>query len=241
MAYRNKTYVIFDGDKDIWAYGRMKGWKALPTVDFDFYDAHDLGSELTDRASEETVKSRLRSRFSSAKQVVVLIGAHTRYLYRFVRWELDVALELDLPVIAVNLNGKRRIDNDRCPPVIRPEYVVHVPFKRAIIKYALDNFPQEYNSRIAGISGPRYYPEAVYGKLGLNVPAVPQVAPLSAPPPLTPPPPVNYLANLLSLTPPPPPPRPFGLRELAGLASPPEPPAPLGNLLDLFWLKNRPK
>ena len=36
MSYRNKTYVIFDGDKDIWAYGRMKGWKALPTVDFNF-------------------------------------------------------------------------------------------------------------------------------------------------------------------------------------------------------------
>ena len=76
IAYRSKTYVIFDGDHDIWAYGRMKGWKALPTIDFDFYDAHDLGSELTDRASEETVKTRLRSRFSSANQVVVLIGAH---------------------------------------------------------------------------------------------------------------------------------------------------------------------
>ena len=136
----------------------------------------------------------------------------------------------------MNLNGERRIDNHRCPPIIRPEYVVHVPFKRAIIKYALDNFPQEYNSRIPGISGPRYYPEAVYDKLGLNVPAVPKVAPLSAPPLLTPPPPVNYLANLLSL---PPPPRPFGLRELAGLASPPDPPAPIGGLLNLFWLKNR--
>ena len=87
MAYRNKTYVIFDGDNGIWAYGRMKGWKALPTVDFDFHDAHDLGSELTDRASEETLNSRLRSRFSSTKQVVVLIGAHTRFLYRFVRCE----------------------------------------------------------------------------------------------------------------------------------------------------------
>jgi hypothetical protein len=236
MAYRNKTYVIFDGDDDIWAYGRMKGWKALPTVDFDFYDAHDLGSELTDRASEETVKSRLRSRFSSAKQVVVLVGAHTRYLFRFVRWELDIALELDLPMIAVNLNGKRRMDNDRCPPIIRPEYVVHVPFKRAIIKYALDNFPREYTARIPGAYGPRYYPESVYEELGLNAPAPPKVP--TAPPGLTPPPPVNYLANLLSRTPPPPA-LPFGLRDLAGLASPPEPPSPLRDLPIPFWPKNR--
>ncbi len=235
MAYRNKTYVIFDGDKDIWAYGRMKGWKALPTVDFDFYDAHDLGSELTDRASEATIKSRLRTRFSSAKQVLVLIGENTRYLYRFVRWELDVAIELDLPIVAVNLNGKRVIDNDRCPPIICREYVVHVPFKRAIIKYALDNFPREYNSRAPGASGPRYYPESVCEALGLNAPPRPRLALLPPPSPLTPPPPGNYLSGLLSRTAPPPSP-PFGLRDLAGLGGPPQ--TPSSDLPNLFWLKN---
>ena len=39
--------------------------------------------------------------------VVLLVGPSTRHLYRFVRWELDVALELDLSIVAVNLNGKR--------------------------------------------------------------------------------------------------------------------------------------
>jgi hypothetical protein len=235
MAYRNKTYVIFDGDSDIWAYGRMKGWKALPTVDFDFYDAHDLGSELTDRASEETVKARLRTRFSSAKQVVVLIGAHTRYLYRFVRWELDVALDLDLPVIAVNLNGRRVVDDDRCPPIIRYEYVVHVPFRRVIIKYALDNFPREYFSRISGTSGPRFYPDGVYQALGLHAlekPILPPPPPTPVPG-LTTPPPYNYFAGLLSG--PPAPPSPFA-HYLTGLGDPPQ--ASSRDLPNLFPLKN---
>ena len=238
MAYRNRTYVIFDGDNDIWAYGRMKGWKALPTVDFDFYDAHDLGSELTDRASEETVKTRLRSRFSSAKQVIVLIGARTRFLYRFVRWELDVALELDLPIIAVNLNGKRFMDVDRCPPIIRAEYVVHVPFRRAIIRHALEKFPHQHRSRIPGTSGPLYYPYSVYESLGLNTPVKPP-APLLPPPPPTPtltsPPPYSYLSGLLSGTQHPPTPL-FGLRELAGLGSPPQNTS--SNLPNLFSLKD---
>lgn len=26
MSYKNKTYVIFDGDNDRWAYAYMKGW-----------------------------------------------------------------------------------------------------------------------------------------------------------------------------------------------------------------------
>ena len=54
-------------------------------IDFDFHDAHDL-RPLTDRASDETVRQRLRARFSNAKQVIVLIGEQTKYLYKFVRW-----------------------------------------------------------------------------------------------------------------------------------------------------------
>lgn len=61
MSYRNLTYVIFDGDNDMWAYAYMKGWKDSEHIEFDFYDAHDL-RPLTDRASEETVRARLRDR-----------------------------------------------------------------------------------------------------------------------------------------------------------------------------------
>lgn len=166
MSYRNKTYVIFDADKDMWAYGYMNGWKKNHNIDFNFHDAHDL-KPLTDLASEETVKRRLRERFSSAKQVIVLVGESTKNLYRFVRWEIEVAKRLDLPIIVVNLNNKRRMDPDRCPPVLRNHYAVHVPFKMKIIKYALDYFPGEYANRELSASGDRYYNDNVYRTLGL--------------------------------------------------------------------------
>src|SRR6267142_6451143 len=35
--------------------------------EFNFYDAHDLGSDLTDPAAEETMKRRLRKGFSSSQ------------------------------------------------------------------------------------------------------------------------------------------------------------------------------
>lgn len=167
MGYRNRTYVIFDGDNDMWAYRYVRGWKVQEHIDFDFHDAHDLGSEITDRASEETVKRRLRERFASAKQAIVLIGESTKNLYRFVRWELEVALDLDIPIIAVNLNGKRICDFERCPPIIRGECVVHVPFKAKAIKLALDNFPEEHATRRSHDSGPRWYTEEIYLKLGI--------------------------------------------------------------------------
>lgn len=166
MSYRNKTYVIFDGDEDMWAYRYMRGWKANENIDFDFFDAHDL-KPLTDRASEDTVKRRLRERLGNTKQAIVLIGEKTKNLYRFVRWEMETCQNLDVPVIAVNLNGKRKQDNDLCPPILRDEYVVHIPFKLKIIQYALDHFPGEYKRRNPQDNGPRFYNDSVYQELGL--------------------------------------------------------------------------
>lgn len=62
---------------------------------------------------------------------------------------MEVAQELNIPIIAVNLNGDRaQKSTTTCPPIIRDEYVVHIPFKMKIIKYALDNFPTEFRGVI---------------------------------------------------------------------------------------------
>jgi Thoeris protein ThsB, TIR-like domain len=166
MSYRNKTYVIFDGDNDMWAYAYMKGWNESEHIAFDFYDAHDL-HPLTERASEDTVRDRLRQRLANSKQAIGLIGESTRHLYKFVRWEIETALDLDFPMIGVNLNGSRQYESERCPPILRDKYVVHVPFKAKIIQYALDNFPAEYAKRDPNAGGNRHYNDSVYTRLGI--------------------------------------------------------------------------
>lgn len=169
MAYKDKTYIIFDGDKDKWAYANMKGWKALEHIDFDFENAHDVAT-LTNNASDEAyIKGKLKERFATSCQVIVIIGESTKNLYRYVRWELEVAQNLNLPIIAVNLNGDRRQNNDTCPPIIKDTYVVHIPFKMKIIKYALDQFPTEFKNKTSNQSaGGRIYGDSVYQSLGLN-------------------------------------------------------------------------
>jgi len=166
MSYKDKTYIIFDGDKDKWAYGRMKGWNALETIDFDFEDAHN-DFPLTYRAEDESyIKGKLRKRFANASQVIVLIGEQTKNLYKYVRWELEIAQELKLPIIAVNLNGDKKQNNTTCPPIIRDKYVVHIPFKMNIIKYALDQFPSEFKRKDSEMNvGGRIYNESVYTDL----------------------------------------------------------------------------
>ena len=162
------TYVIFDGDKDRYAYAFMKGWKVNDRVEFDFRDAHDIGS-MTGRAQDEAyVKSELQKRMKASSRVVVLVGESTKYLRKFVGWEIDLALELGLPIIVVNLNDQRTMDSDRCPVPLRTGYVVHIAYKRAIIKYALENFPAEFSGRDRNATGPRHYSDDVYRKVGIQ-------------------------------------------------------------------------
>jgi hypothetical protein len=52
-------------------------------------------------------------RFRNTKVFVLLVDENTRYLYKFVRWEIEQALSREVPIIAVNLNGKRSRDTDR--------------------------------------------------------------------------------------------------------------------------------
>lgn len=162
------TYVIFDGDNDKWAYGFMKGWNTLPNIDFEFHNAHDIGSMTANAQNEEYVKRNLRSRFRGTHQVVVLIGEKTKNLYRYVRWEIETAIEMDLPIIAVNLNGRRDMDSEFCPPILRSANAVHVSFQMNIIKYALENFPYFYHNKIDKSQGTQfYYNDTIYKSLGL--------------------------------------------------------------------------
>jgi Thoeris protein ThsB, TIR-like domain len=167
MAYRNKTYVCFDGDNDMHYYRLMCAWKQQDGLDFDFYDAHDL-NVARDTSQEDSIKRQLRQRLLNSKVLVVLIGANTRYLQKFVRWEMEQALGLALPIIGVNLNGLRQQDPERCPPVIRSELAIHVSFNAAIVQHALENWPtSDASYRPVGKTGPFYYTADVYGSLGL--------------------------------------------------------------------------
>ena len=161
MPYRNKVYVAFDGDNDMTYYNMLKAWNANDNVDFTFYDAHFINT-ARDTSLEASIKSQLRIRLQNTKVLILLIGEHTRYLYKFVRWELETALRMDIPIIAVNLNGLRYMDTDRCPPILKDKFVVHIGFNRKAIKHAIENWPEYYRSYKASQSGAMYYKDNVY-------------------------------------------------------------------------------
>jgi|SRR5215475_1614345 len=160
------TYVAFDGDKDMWAYQYMRGWSRNNRIDFDLLDAHDLDN-MTSRAKDENyVKGKLRERMEKSKAFVLLVGESTKYLHKYVGWEIELALDLGLPMIVVNLNKNAGMDRDRCPAKLRDECAVHIPFKLAAISHALDNWPSRFRGLTAAdkAHGARSYPNQLTSK-----------------------------------------------------------------------------
>jgi DNA-binding protein Fis len=162
MAYRNQTYVCFDGDEDMHYYRLMQAWKQHEGINFNFYNAHDLNS-ARDTSTEESIKRQLRERLKNSKVLVVLVGEKTKNLYKFVRWEIEQALGLGMPIIAVNLNGERKLDSERCPPIIKDKLAVHISFNPAIMQYALENWYEQHMILLKkGEIAPSYYPAMIY-------------------------------------------------------------------------------
>jgi hypothetical protein len=156
------AYVVFDGDNDKWAYAYLNGWKANKNIDFDYQDAHDLDTMTARAQGEQYVKAKLRERMKKSNAVIVLVGEKTKNLYKYVRWELELALELGLPIIAANLNKTNGQDDDLCPAIIRGKAcVVHIPYTLEAIKHAMNNFPTFYRglSSEQKAANARYYYE----------------------------------------------------------------------------------
>ncbi len=169
MAYRNKTYVAFDGDNDIRYYNLMKAWKQSDKTEFNFYDAHDL-NKARDTSKPESIKKQLAKRMENSKIFILLLGEKTRYLTKFVKWEVEHAIYLGLPIIVVNLNGERCIDNKRMPSWLTNELCISCSFNSKIIQYSLENwgkFHYEYKQDINKKNINYYWDYEVYNKLGL--------------------------------------------------------------------------
>jgi len=167
MAYRNKTYVCFDADNDMRYYRLMEAWKENDEIAFNFHNAHEI-NQIRDGSLEETIKRRLRERLVNTKVFIVLIGDHTQNLYKYVRWEIEFAVENDIPIIAVNLNKIKKFDDNLCPPILNDKLAIHIPYGQKIIDYALNDWPAQHeNYRNKKVIGPRWYTNEVYEKLGL--------------------------------------------------------------------------
>ena len=182
MAYRNGTYIAFHAEgstdptaSDIKYYRMMLAWRAKDGSAFPFYNSHDKVSAVRDTSQAETIKRSLRLRMDNSKNMVLIIGARTRFDTDFVPYEIGDAVDrCRIPIIATypgqgvirsptNLRNlwpsalQSRIDNGKAK-------VIHIPFNRKAIEDAIGQF--NHNRAPAG-GGLGYYNDDAYREFGL--------------------------------------------------------------------------
>ncbi len=156
-------YIAFDADNDIKYYHLMEAWNENLKLPFTFINAHDL-REIRDGSCEESIKTGLRERMQQADLFILLVGERTKYLYKYVRWEVELAKTRKLPCIAVNLNGKRGADEELCPRAMLESLAIHINFNMKVIEYAIEHWPQYLVSH-SELRGSYHYKSSLYNEL----------------------------------------------------------------------------
>lgn len=151
-----RTFVGFSST-DIHYYRLMLAWKKNEHIDFNFADCQ-LGQEINSE-NEAYIKRKCRERIDMAGTFISLIGQDTRSKHKYVRWEIEVALEKGCRIISVNLDGARQMVKETCPLIIQNVGAIFVPFSPKIVAYALANWTMQ-------VDDAWYYKDETYKQLG---------------------------------------------------------------------------
>ena len=164
MAYRNKTYIAGDWDKDKEAVDQLRIWNDSNYWGLDFYDVHS--SIQTNSEKPCTIKKSLGERLDNSKHFVLIVGESTKNLTKgkcsiscsdnlycknskseksYIQFECDGAkkrLENDnLPKIIV-LYKSASIDKSKCPDSIKDIALTHAK----MYKYENGKYYWDYQS-----------------------------------------------------------------------------------------------
>lgn len=75
--------------------------------DFKFSDSHKKTYQVRDSSYRETLKRRLRERLNESKNFVLILSEDTRADREMLNYEIEVAIELKLPIVACYVNYEK--------------------------------------------------------------------------------------------------------------------------------------
>ena len=181
MAYRNGTYVAFDGlgttdptKGDIKYFNLLKRWNT--SRDFNFSDSHRKTYQVLDLSTKITLQTRLSERLRHSKNMVLILTTKTRHNREMLNYEIKRAVELRLPIIVCYPEVKQPIFNPQAYSSYWPKSLadgiecgkaqcIHVPFKRALISDALSQFSLHAKEKLGPLN---YYRKDAYDFLNVK-------------------------------------------------------------------------
>ncbi len=158
MAYRNGTYIAFDGlgetdptKSDFKYYAILQRWSAGKHFEFKYIDSHDKVYNVRDTSKLTTLQASIRQRLANSKQIVVILSDETRKSGSLISYEIEQAVDrYKIPLIIAHTGYdaiysgtalsarwptalKTRMDNGTAR-------AIHIPFKQAAFLDAIGQF-----------------------------------------------------------------------------------------------------
>lgn len=181
MAYRNGTYIAFDGlgqinpaKSDFRYYTAIQGWAAHEDIDFKYVNSHDKTAAVQDTSLRTTLEARIRERLASSKNVLVILSDKTRRSGSMLTYEIEKAVDLyNLPLICAytdffQVTAPRELSR-RWPLALETRIntgtaaAIHIPFKKGALFDAIGQFTVHSNPLIHGV---HFYSIEAHRELG---------------------------------------------------------------------------
>lgn len=116
----------------------MQGWAKNEHIPFNFYNCQLKEAIKSD--NPDYIKRRCRRRIKMASKFILLIGSDTHTKERFVKPEVEAAIEKKCAIIGVNLDQSWRPSPRLTPSFMCNIGAIFVPYSPGIIQHTLATY-----------------------------------------------------------------------------------------------------
>ena len=158
MAYRNGTYIAFDGqgttnptESDLKYLGLLRSWNQNKKYELHFSDSHLKTYRVLDNSKRITLENRLMERMRSSKNMLLILSNSTNYDRGMLNFEIEKVVDLyKIPIIVAYTGCNYVLDSttyaSRWPKALKERIdngtakAIHIAFKEKAIMCAINQF-----------------------------------------------------------------------------------------------------
>jgi len=158
MAYKNGTYVAFDGNAttnptegDMKYYALLQSWNASNKFELTFSDSHKKTHQVKDSSLKQTLQARLLERMKNSKNMMLIISDNTDWDRGMLNYEIEKAIDYyKIPLIIAYPGYESILDpsglSSKWPKALaerienKTARCIHIPFKQKAIASAVSRF-----------------------------------------------------------------------------------------------------
>ncbi|MFA6661851.1 MAG: TIR domain-containing protein [Bacilli bacterium] len=165
MSYKGKIYVICHETFDVKAYNKLKDMRQTDDSQFNFIDSLSLSVQLN-VLNDEELKLLLYKNMDEADIVLILLSKKVKSMRKFVKWQVEYAINQEMPIICINNSPLRSMDYSITPTKLKKRRSLFISYDSEVLELACMNWVQSNKKHSdMGENIPYCYDKAVYDEL----------------------------------------------------------------------------